>query len=72
MGDDPKTSVLNKNCQAHDVKNLFVADGASFCYGSGQEPDAQHHGTVVENFRILAGSGEKRGDIACLSVHIPA
>lgn len=30
MGDDPKTSVLNKFNQAHDVKNLFVVDGASF------------------------------------------
>jgi choline dehydrogenase-like flavoprotein len=31
MGDDPKTSVLNKYCQAHEVKNLFVADAAPFC-----------------------------------------
>ena len=30
MGNDPKTSVLNRNCQAHDVKNLFVADGGPF------------------------------------------
>src|SRR5438093_3558470 len=30
MGNDPKTSVLNKYCQAHDVKNLFVADGGPF------------------------------------------
>jgi choline dehydrogenase-like flavoprotein len=30
MGDDPKTSVLNANCQAHDVKNLFVADAGPF------------------------------------------
>lgn len=29
FGDDPKTSVLNKYCQSHEVKNLFVAD-ASF------------------------------------------
>ena len=29
FGNDPKTSVLNKYCQAHDVLNLFVAD-ASF------------------------------------------
>jgi len=29
FGNDPKTSVLNKYCQAHDVPNLFVAD-ASF------------------------------------------
>ncbi len=30
MGDDPKTSALNRFCQAHDVKNLFVVDGSSF------------------------------------------
>jgi choline dehydrogenase-like flavoprotein len=30
MGKDPKTSVLNNNCQAHDVRNLFVADGGPF------------------------------------------
>jgi len=29
FGDDPKTSVLNKYCQSHDVNNLYVAD-ASF------------------------------------------
>ena len=30
MGNDPKTSVLNTHCQAHDVKNVFVADGGPF------------------------------------------
>ena len=30
MGNDPSTSVLNKNCQAHDAKNVFVADGGPF------------------------------------------
>ena len=30
MGDDPKSSVLNRYCQAHEVKNLFVADAAPF------------------------------------------
>jgi choline dehydrogenase-like flavoprotein len=30
MGSNPSTSVLNSNCQAHDVKNLFVADGGPF------------------------------------------
>jgi len=26
MGNDPSTSALNKYCQAHDAKNVFVAD----------------------------------------------
>ena len=30
MGDNPRTSVLNKWCQAHDAKNLFVADSGPF------------------------------------------
>jgi choline dehydrogenase-like flavoprotein len=30
MGSDPKTSVLNGYCQAHDVKNVFVCDAAPF------------------------------------------
>ena len=30
MGNDPSTSVLNKNCQAHDARNVFVADGGPF------------------------------------------
>jgi len=29
MGDNPKKSVLNKWCQAHDCKNVFVVDGAN-------------------------------------------
>ncbi len=38
MGDDPKTSVLNKWNQSHDVKNLFVVDGSSFVSGGSQNP----------------------------------
>jgi choline dehydrogenase-like flavoprotein len=30
MGNDPKTSALNKYQQAHDVKNLFVVDAGPF------------------------------------------
>jgi choline dehydrogenase-like flavoprotein len=30
MGNDPKTSVLNKYSQSHDVKNVFVADAGPF------------------------------------------
>src|SRR5205814_928324 len=38
MGADPKTSVLNKYNQSHDVKNLFVVDGSSFGSGGCQNP----------------------------------
>jgi choline dehydrogenase-like flavoprotein len=38
MGSDPKTSVLNSNCQAHDVKNLFVADAAPFVTNPDKNP----------------------------------
>jgi choline dehydrogenase-like flavoprotein len=38
MGDDPKTSALNKYCQAHDVKNLFVADAAAFVTSPDKNP----------------------------------
>jgi choline dehydrogenase-like flavoprotein len=38
MGDDPKTSVLNKWCQSHDIKNLFVVDGSSFVSSGWQNP----------------------------------
>lgn len=31
MGRDPKTSVLNGFNQSHDIPNLFVTDGASYC-----------------------------------------
>ncbi len=30
MGANPATSVVNADCQAHDVKNLFIADGGPF------------------------------------------
>lgn len=38
MGDDPAKSVLNKWCQAWEVKNLFVADGASFPSNADKNP----------------------------------
>lgn len=38
MGNDPKTSVLNKYCQAHDVENIFVTDGAAWVTVGCQNP----------------------------------
>jgi len=38
MGDDPKSSALNRYCQAHEVKNLFVADAAPFVSNPEKNP----------------------------------
>jgi choline dehydrogenase-like flavoprotein len=38
MGKNPKTSVLNGYCQAHEVKNLFVTDGSCFTTSSEKNP----------------------------------
>ena len=38
MGGDPKSSVLNANCQAHDVRNLFVTDGGPFVSQADKNP----------------------------------
>jgi choline dehydrogenase-like flavoprotein len=38
MGAHPATSALNQYCQAHDVKNLFVTDGACFVTNADKNP----------------------------------
>lgn len=38
MGRDPKDSILNGYNQSHDINNLFVTDGASFCSSATQNP----------------------------------
>ena len=38
MGERRATSALNGYCQAHDVKNLFVTDGASFVTNADKNP----------------------------------
>ena len=38
MGGDAKKSVINRWCQAWDVKNLFVTDGAVFVSNADKNP----------------------------------
>ncbi|QLE01037.1 GMC family oxidoreductase [Galbibacter sp. BG1] len=38
MGNDPKTSVVNKYNQAHDVSNLFIMDGGAFVSQADKNP----------------------------------
>jgi long-chain-alcohol oxidase len=38
MGNDPKTSVIGPDHEAHEVKGLFIADGSAFPSASGVNP----------------------------------
>ncbi|HEX7286120.1 MAG TPA: GMC family oxidoreductase [Candidatus Angelobacter sp.] len=38
FGDDPVTSVLDPNCKAHDVDNIYVVDGSFFPSSSAVNP----------------------------------
>lgn len=38
MGKDPRTSAIDSFCRSHEVRNLFVADGASFVSNPEKNP----------------------------------
>lgn len=38
MGDEPASSVVDRFNQAHDVPNLYIADGSSLPTGAGVNP----------------------------------
>ena len=38
MGDDPATSVVDRDHRSHDVKNLFICDGSSFVTSGRGQP----------------------------------
>jgi choline dehydrogenase-like flavoprotein len=40
MGDDARTSVVNRWNRAHDVPNLFLVDGSSLVTSGRQQPTA--------------------------------
>ena len=38
MGDDPETSVVDRTCRSHDVRNLMVVDGSVFVTAAALNP----------------------------------
>jgi choline dehydrogenase-like flavoprotein len=61
MGADPRTSVLNAFCRAHDVANLFVVDGSPFVTLPEKNPTLTIMALAVRTARYIADAG-KRGD----------
>ena len=62
MGSDPATSVLNANCQAWDVRNLFVADGGSFVSQADKNPTWTILALSMRASAYIAGA-MKRGEL---------
>jgi len=62
MGDDPKKSVLNQFQQSHDVKNLFVCDGAGFTSTACQNPTLTIMALCVRSCDYLM-SEMKKGNV---------
>jgi choline dehydrogenase-like flavoprotein len=62
MGNDPKTSVLNKWCQSHDIENLFVVDGSSFVSAGWQNPTMTILALAMRASEYLAEQ-MRRGDV---------
>jgi choline dehydrogenase-like flavoprotein len=62
MGNNPKTSVLNKFNQSHDVKNLFVVDGAAFVTCANQNPTLTILAFTMRASEYLAAE-YKRGNL---------
>jgi choline dehydrogenase-like flavoprotein len=59
MGRDPKKSVLNQFQQTHDIKNLFVMDGAGFTSSACQNPTLTIMALSVRSCDYLMGELKK-------------
>lgn len=62
MGADPRTSVLNRYNQSHDVKNLFVVDGSAFVSGGVQNPTLTMLALTMRACEYLVEQ-KKRGEL---------
>lgn len=59
MGNDPKTSVLNKWNQMHAVKNVFVTDGACMTSTSTQNPSLTYMAFSARSVDYAVGEMKK-------------
>ncbi len=59
MGSDPRTSVVNGYCQAHDVPNLFVIDASCFVTGGTANPALTIMAIATRAAHYIAEQGKK-------------
>jgi GMC oxidoreductase len=66
MGNDAKSSALNKYCQAHEVRNLFVTDAASFVTSPDENPTLSIPRAFEARLGISPGAGKDGEYVASL------
>jgi choline dehydrogenase-like flavoprotein len=62
MGNDPKKSVVNRYRQAHDIKNIFVTDGACFPSSPCQNPTLTMMAMALETSEYIVDQA-RRGEL---------
>lgn len=62
FGTDPATSVLNLDCRAHEVDNLYIADASFFPSIGAVNPTL----TIIANALRVAAHIEERLGVSCL------
>ncbi len=62
MGDDPKTSVVDKHNRSHDVPNLFICDGSSLVTSGRGQPTMTIQALAFRAAEYIVEAA-KRGDI---------
>ena len=60
MGANPRTSVLNEFQQTHDIRNLYVMDGAGFASSACQNPTLTIMALAVRSTDLPARRDEAR------------
>ena len=55
MGDDSRSSVVDKNCRAHDLENLYVVDSSCFVSSGGTNPSLTIAANALRVAAHLAG-----------------
>ena len=61
MGNDPNKSVVDKYCRAHEVDNLYVADGGPFPNSTGANPTLS---IMANAWRVAEHIADNRGRAA--------
>jgi len=64
FGNDPETSVLNPDCRAHELENLYVTDASVFPTSMGVNPSLTIAANALRVADHIADQFERKADVA--------